>query len=39
MKIHRYIICGVVVTSISGCGVCTVCTGGLKNVGASIGIF
>jgi len=25
VKIHPYMICGVVVTSISGCGVCTVC--------------
>ena len=25
VKMHRYRICGVVATSISGCGVCTVC--------------
>jgi hypothetical protein len=25
VKIHRYMICGVVATSISGCGVCTAC--------------
>jgi hypothetical protein len=25
VKIHRYMICGVVATSISGCGVCSVC--------------
>ena len=25
VKVHRYMICGVVATSISGCDVCTVC--------------
>jgi hypothetical protein len=25
VKIHRYMTCGVVATTISGCGVCTVC--------------
>ena len=25
MKVHRYMICGVVATSISGCDVCTAC--------------
>jgi hypothetical protein len=25
VKIHRYMICGVVVTNISGCGVCSAC--------------